>query len=122
MIACRILVQAPYADYQGSGTNRKVRVHSVGDIVLFPHDYAEWLKNANMVEIVTEAANQDLEVEEIEINESEEVEIVPTTDTPLASDSAVEFAADNEIDLKTVTGTGSKGRILLTDVRNVVDG
>lgn len=120
MIACRILVKANYADYQGSGTNRKVRNHSVDDIVLFPRDYAEWLENANMVETVTEAASQDLEVDVIEIDESEEIEVVPATDTPLASDSAIEFAADNGIDLNTVVGSGVNGRIKLVDVRKLV--
>lgn len=122
MIPCRILFEGRYADYQGSGTNRKVRNHSVGDTVLFPPKYAEWLKNANMVEIITQTVSQDLEVDVIEIDESEEIEIVPVIDTPIASDSALEFAADNGIDLKKVIGTGVNGRILLTDVRKLVDG
>ncbi len=124
MIPCRILVPALYADYQGAGTNRVARFHSEGDIVLFPPEYATWLKNANMVEIITGVAEQELEVDMIEINEdeSEIIEIEPAADIPLASDSAIEFAADHEVDLKLLVGkgTGGKGRIILTDVRKYV--
>lgn len=123
MKPCRILVAGPYADYQGSGTNRKVRVHSVGDIVLFPPDYATWLENHDMVKIADQVAGQDLEVDTIEIDESETVEILPAADLISASDSAIEFAADHEVDLKLVVdrATGSDGRILLKDVRKYMD-
>lgn len=116
MVLCRILVAGPYADYQGAGTNRKVRVHSVGDIVLFPTDYATWLKNASMVEIIDQEVVQELDVDDV--IEIEELETVP--DTVLASDSAIEFASDNRVDLGKVKGSGKDGRVLLIDVRDYV--
>lgn len=119
----RILIAGPYADYQRAGTNRKVRIHSVGDIVLFPTEYADWLVKANMVEIADQVAGQDLEVDEIEIDELETVEILPAANLISASDSAVEFAADHEVDLSLLVSqaTGSDGRILLKDVRKFID-
>lgn len=40
---------------------------------------------------------------------------------PDATDAARELAAEHEIDLETVTGTGADGRITKDDVQAVVD-
>lgn len=115
MVRCEILMAARYADYEGSGTNRKARYHRVGELVRFPPDYAKDLEDMDMVEIledpdVTEAAV--IEIDE-EVNEEE------VSNIPPPSDSALEYAAEHHIDLNTgdVVGTGADGRIILADVR-----
>lgn len=109
MIRCEILVASRYSDYQGSGTNRKARYHSVGEIIRFPVEYARWLENMDMVEILPDPAV----AVEIEID-GPTVDIQPEL---LASESAVEYAAEHSIDLKDVEATGANGRVILADVR-----
>lgn len=117
---CKILVKAPYSDYQGSGGNRVARILSPGDIVDFPDFYAAALEKSGMAEILTDYAIEGGKVEVIEIdqNESEFIEITSADASPLASDSAIEYASDNGIDLADVTPTGAEGRIILADVRS----
>ena len=115
MVRCRILVDAPYSDYQGSGTNRVAAVHSSGQIVQFPINYAIRLQDMDMIEILSELdADPDAEVEVIEIDEPDQVEEV---EPPDATESAIEFAADNHIDLIGIEGPLPEGRISLSDVR-----
>ena len=119
MVRCKILVKAPYSDYQGAGSNRVARVCSPGDIVNFPYFYAQALQDKGMVEILTgySIEGEGFEGEVIEIDESESMEITPPDEPPLASDSAIEFARDNGLDLGGVTPTGADNRIILADVR-----
>ena len=114
MISCRILVKGNYADWEGSGTNRKARYHDVGDIVRFPEIYAAFLSKQGMIEVLADIPL----VEEIPLEL--EVSILPAekNDTPAkASESALELAASNNVNLNNIVGTGSEGRILLADVR-----
>ncbi len=46
----------------------------------------------------------------------------PTSDKTLAMPSAKKIAADNNIDLKSISGTGKEGRILKEDVINKING
>lgn len=115
---CRILVKAPYSDYQGSGGNRVARVLSPGDIANFPDHYAGALEKSDMAEILTGYTVEGAGVEVIEIDESESIEITPADVLPLASDSAIEYASDNGVNLAEVTPTGAEGRIILADVRS----
>ena len=115
MVRCEILVPSRYSDYSGSGTNRKAKFHEAGEFVLFPYEYAKVLEESDMVEIMmTEVLAEDavIEIDE-EVDEAE----VPSIPPP--SESAVEYAADNDIDLNSgeIEGTGSGGRIVLADVR-----
>lgn len=115
MISCRVLVKGPYSDYQVAGTNRKARIHSPGDFVLFPVDYAKKLEATRMVEIVEDVNYDVIEIDEVDTP-------IVSAETPFASDSAIEFAADHSVDLKTLVdrASGADGRILLTDVRKYV--
>lgn len=115
MIRCEILFAARYSDYEGSGTNRKARFHRVGELVMFPGDYAKKLEEADMVEILTTEPQEEDAV--IEIDKEDDGETLSSVPAP--SESALEYAAANEIDLNSgdVVGTGSNGRILLADVR-----
>lgn len=120
MIRCKILVEAPYADYQGSGTNRKAVVHAEGKIVLFPINYAVRLQDMDMVEILSETSTTGSELDgvaEVEVIEIDEPDQVEEVEPPDATESAIEFAADNQIDLTRVEGTLPEGRISLADVR-----
>lgn len=45
----------------------------------------------------------------------------PAPAGPDATDAAREFAAEHQIDLETVTGTGADGRITKDDVQSLVD-
>lgn len=115
MVRCEILIAARYSDYEGSGTNRKARFHGVGELVMFPGDYAKKLEDNDMVEILTTELQKDDAV--IEIDKEDDGETLSSVPAP--SESALEYAAENEIDLNSgdVVGTGSNGRILLADVR-----
>ncbi len=115
MVRCEILINARYSDYQGSGTNRKARFHCAGELVLFPEDYAKELENADMVEILTTDPQEEDAVIEIDAEDNGKT----LSSAPPPSDSALEYAAANEIDLNSggVVGTGSNGRIVLGDVR-----
>jgi len=112
MVRCEILVASRYADYEGSDTNRKARFHRVGELVRFPSDYAKDLEDMDMVEILEDPDATDAAVIEIEVDEE-------VTNTPPPSDSALEYAAEHQIDLNSgdVVGTGADGRIILADVR-----
>lgn len=114
MVRCEILVPSRYSDYEGSGTNRKARFHSAGELVRFPPDYAKRLEDMGMVKILEDPdAETDLAV--IEIDEEINGEDAPKP----PSDSALEYAAEHSIDLNSgdVVGTGADGRIILGDVR-----
>lgn len=114
MVRCQILVASRYSDYEGSGTNRKSRFHRVGEFVRFPPDYAKWLENHDMVEVLEDPdAEVDLAIIEID----EEINGDDTPDIPPPSDSALEYASEHSIDLNDVVGTGANGRIILADVR-----
>ncbi len=114
MVRCEILVASRYSDYEGSGTNRKARYHRVGELVLFPEDYAKELEDNDMVEILRTDPQEDAV---IEIDKEDNGDTQKSIPAP--SDSALEYAAANEIDLNSgeVVGTGSNGRIVLADVR-----
>lgn len=113
---CKILVKAPYSDYQGTGSNRVARVYSPGDVVDFPDIYAKALEETEMVEILTGYAIEGVGVIEIE-DPPESIEITSAHEPPLASDSAVEYAGDHGINLSDVNPSGADGRIILADVR-----
>lgn len=113
MIRCKILVPGPYSDYQGSGTNRKAAVHSMGQIIQFPVPYAIKLEELDMVEILPE-----LELNQPDVIEIDEEDQEPVVEPPSATEAASEFAADSRIDLADVVGSGTEGRITLADVRN----
>ena len=117
MVRCEILVASRYSDYEGSGTNRKARFHRVGELVRFPPDYAKWLENKDMVEIL-EDPDVETDLAVIEIDEDVNGEDDPNVPPP-PSDSALEYAAEHSIDLNSgdVVGTGANGRIILADVR-----
>lgn len=53
--------------------------------------------------------------------ETEEAETVPGQDDVDATESAVELAAANDVDLGTVTGTGDESRIVKADVQKIID-
>ena len=114
MVRCEILVSSRYSDYNGGGTNRRAKFHREGEFVKFPYDYAKELEGMDMVEIMTTEILAEDAV--IEIDEKAEDE-APSMPPP--SESAIEYAADNDIDLNSgdVEGTGSGGRIVLADVR-----
>lgn len=116
MVRCEILVASRYSDYEGSGTNRKSRFHRVGELVRFPPDYAKWLENADMVEILEDL---DIETDLAVIEIDEEINGEDDPNVPPPSDSALEYAAEHSIDLNSgdVVGTGANGRIILADVR-----
>lgn len=111
MIRCKILETGPYSDYQGSGTNRKAAVHTKGQTIKFPVEYALLLEKAKMIEILPE-----LELVESGITEIDE-DLEPVITPPDATESAIEFAAYSKIDLALVDGSGLEGRITLADVR-----
>ncbi len=115
MVRCEILVSARYSDYEGSGTNRKARFHRVGELVLFPDEYAKKLEDSDMVEILTTDPQEEDAVIEIDVEDNGQ----PLPSVPSPSEAALEYAALNEIDLNSgeVVGTGSDGRIVLADVR-----
>lgn len=110
MIQCKILVTGPYSDYQGSGHNRIAVVHSVGDIVSFPNEYAKMLEKSNMAECLVK-----------EIIKIDEEDVLPVNVPVRATESAIELAAAFQIDLATITGTGDSGRVILSDVKKVVE-
>jgi len=110
MIRCEILVTGPYSDYEGSGTNRKARVYTKGDIARFPPDYAQKLKATDMVVILTPVADETSEVIEIDL-EAQDTKVIPS-----ASESAQEYAAHHQVDLAKIKGTGKDGRVILADV------
>lgn len=110
MIRCEILVASRYSDYQWSNTNRKARFHNVGEVVRFPLEYAKMLENADMVEILPDPAV----AVEIEIDGKNGPDLEPEL---LVSESAVEYAAERNIDLKDVEASGASGRVILADVR-----
>lgn len=51
---------------------------------------------------------------------SEAEKMVPVEDVLKASDAAVKLASENDIDLKTVTGTGADGNITVNDVKAAI--
>lgn len=112
MIRCKILETGPYSDYQGSGTNRKAVVHTKGQVIRFPVEYALLLEKAEVIEILPELELVESDI--IEIDEDPAPEIAP----PDATESAIEFAAYSKIDLALVDGSGLEGRITLADVRS----
>ena len=118
MIRCEILVASRYSDYEGSGTNRKARFHGVGELVRFPPDYAKWLEDNDMVEIL-EDLDTETDLAVIEIDEEMNGDAAAPNIPPPPSDSALEYAAEHSIDLNSgdVMGTGADGRIILADVR-----
>lgn len=106
----KILVSSTYSDWEGSGTNRKVRFHKAGEIVNFPDTYAQDLIQNKMVEPATTKTLQlSVEVEET----------IPLLN-PDATPGALELAAEHGLDLTTVLGTGTDGRITVLDVRRAM--
>jgi len=110
MLRCKILVSGRYSDYQGSGHNRKSAVHTEDDVVLFPFEYAVILEANSMIEILDGP-------EVIEIDEADLLEVKQPV---RASESAIEAAANYRIDLASITGTGSEGRVVLADVKQAL--
>lgn len=96
-----ILVTQPFADWPGSGTNRKLATFDAGQIVDFPADYVAVLLTCKPIPI---AIVKDKKV------------IISKSDI---TTSAATYALEKDIDISEIEGTGTGGRITLADVRAV---
>jgi len=104
----KILVDGPYADFKAKPGFQKAQTLSADDEVDYPDWYAQSLVDSKLAEKVdVSKPDPQEEVEAEEVN---------------ATDSALAFASENDIDLKDVAGTGAGGRITLGDVKALVNG
>lgn len=106
----KILVSGDYKNYsKGAGVYLGHSAISLthGDIFEFPEDYATPLVKSGLIEVCEpkNIAPPEPPVP-VEIN---------------ATDAAIELAQENGIDLSLVTGSGSGGRILKSDVVDIME-
>lgn len=110
-----IIHPGPYSDYEDPSGHVGAKIYTADDVGRFPAHYAKGIVDKGLARLVTleeiAAAESELETERAE---SSEPLLISTTR------AARKLAAATGIDLATLKGSGTDGRILVVDVQKAV--
>lgn len=118
MMRVKVLYDGSYSKFAGQKSG--VQHLQAGDEVEFPKWYAESLIADNIAERVYDNEAETVFAEDLEADEPLPAQVERHLGID-ATEAAKEMAAEFGIELATVPGTGSGGRILVSDVRRAID-
>ena len=118
----RINVTGPYGEHHAEWLIE-------GEVRTFPQWYEDSIVLSGMASYFagdekrpdTKLGTSDGEGKALESEYEGVEEISAEAETIDATEKAIELAAENAIDLSTISGSGRGGRILVGDVRNAID-